>query len=230
VTDRFLAWAKPRTVFGALGNAASTIVVVLAFAAVVVFVVTLVSGPFRWQVAGVTVFRNTDVWRPLQFAVVAALIAGHPALSPRVLALVVLVCLLPFIPYQRTLATLSVDRHPLRSARECLIAVRDAERAAGRPGPGILAVMPDKWLLHSYYYYFRHVTPFERAHEVDPKALSASLSTEGHYRPVLIDDADYQAFKARHPMVDRAMPIIGLPHVLLLLPGPYRVCGPSEPR
>ena len=43
----------------------------------------------------------------------------------------------------------------------------------------------------------------------------------------MIGDADYHAFKAGRVEALRAVPIIPLREVLLLMPGPYAVCGPS---
>jgi hypothetical protein len=41
-------------------------------------------------------------------------------------------------------------------------------------------------------------------------------------------DADYQAFKARHPGTMQSLAVLRLRDVLLLMPGPYAVCDPAK--
>ena len=134
---------------------------------------------------------------------------------------------LPMNAYEDVLRRAKLEAHPLRSARDCLVAVRDRRVAAGAGAPGIYAVGEHQWFLHSYFYYLHHVGGWERAETLDPAALQAALFDPEHQRPVMIDDADYRAFKADHGDALRSVPVLPLREVLLLMPGPYGVCGPS---
>ena len=84
-------------------------------------------------------------------------------------------------------------------------------------------------MLHSHFYYFRRLAPWERAEAVDERAVSDGLFTPGRQRPILFSDTDYQAFRAGHEEALRSIPAVRLRDVLLLMPGPYAVCAPSLP-
>ena len=51
--------------------------------------------------------------------------------------------------------------------------------AAGRPAPGIYAIREQKWMLHSHFYYFRRLAPWERGDELDDRAVSDGLFAPG---------------------------------------------------
>jgi hypothetical protein len=124
---------------------------------------------------------------------------------------------------------MKVEAHPLRTARDCLVAVRDREQASGAPAPGVYAIGEQRWFLHSYFYYLHHVGGWQRSEALDPAALTDALFVPGRQRPVLIGDDDYRAFKAAHEQALQAIPSLGLRDVLLLMPGPYAVCAPQAP-
>jgi hypothetical protein len=52
------------------------------------------------------------------------------------------------------------------------------------------------------------------------------LFKPGYERPILIGDADYQAFKARHGAALADLQMLRLRDALLLMPGPYAACAP----
>jgi hypothetical protein len=115
----------------------------------------------------------------------------------------------------------------MRSARDCLVNVREQELSAGRTAPGIYAIREQKWMLHSHFYYFRRLAPWERGDELDDRAVSDGLFAAGRQRPILMSDSDYQAFKSRHAEALLSVPAVRLRDVLLLMPGPYAACGPA---
>jgi hypothetical protein len=115
----------------------------------------------------------------------------------------------------------------VRSARDCGLQVQQAELAAGRSVRGVYAIGEYHWFLHSYYFYLHRLGVWDRSEKLDPPALASALFEPGHQRPVMIGDTDYRAFKADHGDALREIPAIPLRDVLLLMPGPYAVCGPA---
>jgi hypothetical protein len=138
-----------------------------------------------------------------------------------------LMLVLPMNAYEDVLRRARVDAHPLRSARDCLVGVREAQQAGGGRPPGVYAIGEQRWFLHSYFYYLRHAGGWQRTEVLDKAALTDALFTPGLQRPVLIDDPDYREFKAEHEAALREVPALPLREVLLLMPGPYASCGPS---
>jgi hypothetical protein len=201
--------------------------VALGSVALVVSAATLVFGSIRWRVSGVTIFRNSDLLRPLFVAIILMVLAGRPKLAAHVAVVALVVSFLPVGAYRRTMTMLPQYEHPLRTARECLADVRRREQAAGRRVRSLYAVAENRWFLHSYYYYLRHFG-WRRAIDVDDQALRAALGPAP--RPVLITDADYLAFRARQQFDGTSVGIQRLKYALLLMPGPYAVCGQEPSR
>ncbi|MEO7270680.1 MAG: hypothetical protein ABIX28_03215 [Vicinamibacterales bacterium] len=204
------------------------VLLVVAVGAATLALATVILGHVVWKVGDVTILRNAHVARPLIVALLLATLAGRGAMAARVLfpaALLMLV--LPVNAYEDVLRRARVEAHPLRSARDCLVGVREAQLAAGGHPPGVYAIGEQRWFLHSYFYYLRHAGGWQRTEVVDQAALTDALFTPGQQRPVLIDDPDYRAFKADHEAALREVPALPLREVLLLMPGPYAACGPS---
>ena len=203
------------------------VLMVVSVAAAALALVTLILGNVHWTIGGVTILRNAHVARPLIVALLLATLAGRGVMAARILfpaALLMLV--LPMNAYEDVLRRARVDAHPLRSARDCLVGVRSGlESAGGRP-PGVYAIGEQRWFLHSYFYYLHHAGGWERTPVLDQTILNDALFTPGRQRPVLIDDPDYREFKAGHEGALREVPALPLREVLLLMPGPYAVCGP----
>jgi hypothetical protein len=195
----------------------------VGFAALAASAWTLAFGPIRVRLSGITLFRNSDVVRPLLVAIVLMVLTGRPKLAAQIAAIALVVTLMPLQAYRRTTALLTQYDHPLRSARDCISSVNAASEAAGRPVLPLYAIAENKWFLHSYYYYLHHVG-WQRAERVDDVALAAALTSTP--RPVLVTDADYRAFKSREQLEGAPSVVMQrLQHALLLLPGPYAVCG-----
>ena len=203
------------------------VLLVLAGAAALLAVATLVLGQVQVRIGDVQLFRNSHVFRPVFVAFVLATLAGRGVSAARLMVpIAVLLSVVPAQAYEDTRVHLRREEHPMRSARDCLVNVREQERAAGRPAPGIYAVREQKWMLHSHFYYFRHLAPWERGDVLDDRVVADGLFVPGRERPILLSDADYQAFKAGHADALLAVPAVRLRDVLLLMPGPYAACGP----
>jgi 4-amino-4-deoxy-L-arabinose transferase-like glycosyltransferase len=226
--DAAMAWVHERLgTVHSWGSGVRHLFLALAAVAILIAAATLAFGPFDWHVGGVRIFRNSHVARPLFVALVFATLAGRGAFAARVLWPVALVlAVVPVNAYEDTLRETTVQRHPLRAARDCLVQVRERELAAGRPAPGVYAVGEHEWFLHSYFYYLHHVGGWERAAGFEEPAIADALFTGGKQRPTLLTETHYRAIKARDPERLARVAMVPLSHVLLLMPGPYARCGP----
>jgi 4-amino-4-deoxy-L-arabinose transferase-like glycosyltransferase len=199
----------------------------LAGAAALLALATLVIGQVNIRIGDLQLFRNSHVFRPVFAAFVFATLAGRGVEAARwMVPIAILLSTVPAQAYEDTWVHLRRDEHPMRSARDCLLNVREQELKAGRPAPGIYAIREQKWMLHSHFYYFRGLA-WERGDELDERAVSDGLFEAGRQRPILMSDGDYQAFKPRHAEALLAVPAVRLRDVLLLMPGPYSACGPA---
>ena len=214
-------------------------------------IVTLVSGPVEIQLGAAKVFRNQATLRPAVFAILFGLLAARGlVVAPTVLA-VMLLMIVPVPLYRANLSLLSIEEHPLRSARDCVLAVREAERDAGRATLSMFAVMPPGHFDHSFYFYLRGAG-FEWIDPIPDAVLAHALHVVGSQRPVLLPLERYVEFaeeRSRVPELPRSfafqteagtMPAVddwigraralgsvdlALHNMQLLLPGPYAVCG-----
>ena len=204
------------------------VLLVLAGAATVLAVATLVFGQVQLRLGDVQLFRNSHVFRPVFVAFVLATLAGRGVFAARLMVpIAILLSVVPAQAYEDTRVHLRREEHPMRSARDCVVGVRERGAAAGRTAPGIYAVGEQKWMLHSHFYYFRRLAPWERGDVLDDRIVSDGLFEPGRQRPILMDDADYQAFKTGHAEALLSVPAVRLRSVLLLMPGPYAACAPG---
>jgi hypothetical protein len=114
---------------------------------------------------------------------------------------------------------------PKRDAVECLLAVG---RRHGIEPRGLYLDLPDRVIGHPLNYYFRRVRPWTRAPEPSPERLARYLDDPAEQRPILTWEPTYQQFRDSSPArLEKGSPsMIGFgDDVLLLLPGPYAVCG-----
>jgi hypothetical protein len=201
----------------------------LAGVAALLAITTLVLGQVQLRLGDVQLFRNSHVFRPVFVAFVLATLAGRGVSAARLMVpIAILLSVVPAQAYEDTRVHLRRDEHPMRSARDCLMNVRERELAAGRPAPGIYAVREQKWMLHSHFYYFRHLAPWERGDVLDDRIVADGLFAPGRQRPILLGDTDYQAFRTGHAEALRSVPAVRLREVLLLMPGPYAACGSAR--
>ncbi len=196
--------------------------------AAAIAIVTLVMGSVNLRVGGTLIFRSSHVARPMIVALVLAMLAGRGlAVSRVIVPAIVLLAVMPVDSYKDSLRLVQVERHPLRSAGECMAKVARAKEAAGRPAPGIYAVGEQRWFLHDYYYYLSRAGGWQSAESLDVPVVERALFDPAHQRPVMLDDDDYRALRARDTEALGETAVMPLREVLLVLPGPYGVCGQS---
>jgi 4-amino-4-deoxy-L-arabinose transferase-like glycosyltransferase len=211
------------------GTVVRQVCIVVAAAAALLAVVTLVLGQVQIRIGDVQLFRSSHVFRPVMVAFVLLTVAGFGVQAARwMVPIAMLIAVAPSQAYADTWIHIRRDEHPMRATRDCLLDVRTREHASGRPPLGIYSVHEQGWLLHSHYYYFRHLVPWLRLDQLDERVVAEALFVPGKQRPVMMGDADYQAFKLNHAEELVSVPALRLREVLLLMPGPYAVCGPTR--
>jgi hypothetical protein len=137
----------------------------------------------------------------------------------------VVLSVLPLEAYRDAWTRLAIDEHPMRSASECLTRLQSG--TVGKPG--LYVDVPDIYISHPLYYYFRRVRPWTRAKDSNPDAIARYLDDPAERRPMLLWDTTYQSFMSARAAAESGLrvspPMIALPDVVLLLPGPYAVCS-----
>jgi 4-amino-4-deoxy-L-arabinose transferase-like glycosyltransferase len=196
---------------------------IVAVAAAVLAVATLVLGTVQWRIGGVRLLRNSHASRSLALLIAILTVRGRLSPSGGLPAALLLVLL--GNAYENAWDHALLVSHPLRSARECLMHVRSAEMRGGSTPPPIYAVREQTWFLHSYYYYLRHLGHWERTGGFDPQAVDEALFRPGRQRPVLIGAVDYKRYAAGREGAVQSVPSLRLRDAQLLMPGPYAVCA-----
>ena len=193
-----------------------------------VAIVSLVWGQIRLSVAGTVLFKSSGLPRPLLTMVVFAVLAKYSARIAAVAVVSIVLSVLPFDAYWRTLNEFSRQKHSLRTASECVLAVQ----AEPRNGPrGLVVDVVEQDMVHPLYYYFRRIRPWERVGPGDVRLVDRSLHDPAGRRPVLISNSRYQAYAHstdRAPSGVPSPPMAPVLDVLLLLPGPYEICSPDR--
>jgi 4-amino-4-deoxy-L-arabinose transferase-like glycosyltransferase len=188
---------------------------------------TAVAGPFRWEVQGIELLKNSSVSRPLVVAAVLLGAAGRLRHVGAILAIAAVAVMLPVSEYPLNLERLSSVAHPLRTARDCAATVR-----ATRPETHVYATY-DQLLDHAPYYYLRRVGPWvEHGGNPQHEELRRRLFVAGQESLVVLSRADYRAFLADSARVEaearRTPRGLELSDVfVLLMPGPFEVCATS---
>jgi 4-amino-4-deoxy-L-arabinose transferase-like glycosyltransferase len=208
------------------GRAVRTMVVLLASVAVIVAALTILGGPMRWRVGGLTLLRNSDPYRPLIVAGLCALVTWPAGKRILRLALLLIIVGQPLRAYRDVTVQAVAAQHPLRDLRDCLIGTREQLLRKGLPAAGPYVAHADKAMFHRYFYYLRQVGDLGRDIERNDQAILGSLFDPERERPVLILDADYRATIAANPgRAFSTIPILPQPHgLLMLLPGRYATC------
>lgn len=201
---------------------------ILMLISVALAVGALALGQVRLDVGDTTLFRSSGIWRPLVVIVAGALAIRASARVSRVIVVLLVLNVLPLGAYRAQLERLPEGRHPIRAAAECLRRVQ----AGGNVEPGLVLDMP-RGIWHPLYYYFRRVQPMTPvATPLDP-VLRGYLTDPATPRPILMDEDTYRQLAMQGEMAaassEQSPPMMSflLPadNVLLLLPGPYRVCS-----
>ena len=217
------AWLREPVVRGTL--------LATAVVAVAVATYSLLWGPVHVTWNSREVFRSSGVFRPALVALVAGSLGGAIKGSSRAVVVILVASMLPLPAYRQSLAALTEDEHPTRSARDCVLAVQSGSPTLAR---GLYVDVPPASISHSLYYYMRQVRPWIRSPKPAPAQLQTYLFASAEQRPVLVWEPTYQEYWYRsepEAFADRGrspnMVIFeDVPnHVFLLLPGPYSRCG-----
>ena len=134
--------------------------------------------------------------------------------------------------FRSALSHLTDEKHPLRSARDCLLSV-EAREGTQR---GLYVYVPDQRLPHAVYYYMRRVQPWTRATQWDPMAVGKLIEDSSKAPPALLwvnggidaaAESDWDASQVRAKL--STLPSIAYDDLRLILPGPYAACaGPTS--
>jgi hypothetical protein len=181
--------------------------------------------PGRVQIAGLLPVRDPSVWRPALMAMTFGVLAGRGRWTARIAVVLVLMTLLPIARYRTALTRAVVEHHPLLTSRNCVQGVQAAERAAGRPVPGVYVYLPEHTYLHPYFFYYRTLG-WDRHDGLEDDQLTSLLDTPGLQRPVMMPRDRFLTARAAHD--DPAAPprsFVQVNDIVILMPGPYARCG-----
>jgi len=198
---------------------------VLAVLAVAAAIATAYAGVLDVRIGDWRLIRNSGVVRPLLAATVLATAAGRLEWAGRLAIIALALALLPIDAYRTNLERLTIEDHPIRSLRDCLLRVH-GERSPGEGAPRLYAEPDDPPINHAVNYYVRRLQPWERGDGADD-TLRRRLRDPGHERPALIRRERYEQFAAGDAGATVTIPGVRLFEYVLLLPGPYAVCALS---
>ena len=136
-----------------------------------------------------------------------------------------LLALLPVPEYHWAVRRTTIESHPLRSTRDCIVEVRRAEQAAGRPVRDMYVYFPPTMFLHQYFFYYRHFG-WSQNRELPDQTLVRMLDDPAEQRPVLLAEDHFLRVLEAHdpPGTFRASMLVG-PDMKVALPGPYARCA-----
>jgi len=200
---------------------------------------TLALGSVKLALGSLMLFKASTPVRALTLAVIALLLARRAGPARVVIASLVIATALPLAAYRDEVSTLSVQRHRLRSIRDCLRRVVDANPALGDRAPVYVDAAN---VSHPAAFYLRTLGKWKLE---DPSDADIFSSLYVRPRPVLLGSARYAAFEqwlsdrraagARQDGIDAdalaavdvlsEFPVVRLLHELLILPGPYNACA-----
>jgi 4-amino-4-deoxy-L-arabinose transferase-like glycosyltransferase len=206
--------------------AARVVCLAVAGAAAAVAVATVIFGRVHLSVGETMLFKSSGVVRPGIVLLLFGLLGGAGRRASAIAVVLFVMSVLPHQAYRDSLPRLTLDQHPLRNASDCLVRLQSA---MGNPAPGLYVDVPGEFMSHPLYYYFRRVRPWTRAEAGDPALIRQTLDDPSRARPMLLWDATYRAFMNSQPSRPASPPMIALPDVVLLLPGPYASCSDSAP-
>ena len=181
---------------GALVPVCGPALLVVAAICVSLGVATLLLGTVQIRWADMTLFRNSHVARPLVLAIILATLAGRGPMAAHVLVpAVVFVSLMPVASYSDALTYMRQERHPLRTARDCLLGVRSS-RAGRRPRCARASMRSAKPVVPAPVLSTTSATwaAGSEVIRVDIERVDRGLFSPGAQRPLLLpDDATIRA-------------------------------------
>ena len=200
----------------------------VAIAAAVVAAISLIYGPIRLSLDNLNVFKSSGVVRPGIVVLVCGFLAGAGKRASRVVVALLVASVMPLQAYRDQFPRMLIDEHPMRSATQCLATVEAGVPSSER---GLYLDLPGQYISHPLYYYFRRIGPWERTEAGDLAAIARHLDDPAAWKPMLLWDTTYQAFvngrAASQGGRPPSLPIVALPDVVLLLPGPFAACAPT---
>jgi 4-amino-4-deoxy-L-arabinose transferase-like glycosyltransferase len=206
-------------------RAAGLAVIVLAS---VLAVGALAFGLVRVGVGNTQFFKSSGIIRPLAAILVAGILTRRSAPVATLVVWLTVAWWMPVSVYQSTIRQLSVEKHPIRDASDC---VRQVEATLKSTSPVGLYVDTDSSMWHPIYYYFRRVRPWTRQVTPAPEILDRNLHDAAALRPSLVQEDRYRDY-LHGPQAWRfnggpSPPMISMFEYVLLLPGPYSSCSPE---
>jgi len=218
MVNRFL----PRTAREALGlPAVQGLLLVVAMASGLIVVSTLVLGPVKVALWGAVLLRASSPYRVLPIVVVAFVFCRRTGPLAMMVALLIVAAMLPIGAYRSDLSQVTVERHPLRSLRDCVRQVAASQvDAADRPP----VYVEGGNVSHPAAFYFRTLG---RWSPESPSDSNVYASVYLKPRPVLLTASRFRALESAGTNRDRladvpAVPVMG---EVVLLPGPYGRCA-----
>jgi hypothetical protein len=215
----------PRRIFLTLSAAATAIVIF-----------TLLFGWVDISVGGTRLLKSSGFLRPWIVAVIFGLLAGRTREVGRYLIVpLVLMWAMPLAAYREALPNLTVGRHPMHSARDCLKELATPESGGTSVWHGLYVAGPGNAFGHQHYYYFRGLRPWERDETPADDKLYRYLYGKSEQRPALVAASTYRTFRehlgagALTPPENTGPPaFVTLDDAVLVLPGPYAQCAAPE--
>jgi 4-amino-4-deoxy-L-arabinose transferase-like glycosyltransferase len=206
------------------------VMVTIAAGAALVAAVSLVYGPIRIAVGRTVLFKSSRVFRPIAIVALFGALPRPTRDASRVVVMLLVASALPLQAYRDAWTRLAIEDHPMRSASDCLTRL---ESGMGEKAPGLYVDVPDMYISHPLNYYFRRVRPWTRAEKSDTETIARYLNGADERRPMLLWDTTYRNFMNAQASAESGRPssppMIALPDVVLLLPGPYAACSIATP-
>jgi 4-amino-4-deoxy-L-arabinose transferase-like glycosyltransferase len=200
--------------------------------ALIVAAVSVAYGPVRIAAGSVEVFRSSGVLRPLVVALLFAVLAGAGRQVAWPVAVLAVASYLPVAAYWDTWTRLAIGASPMRRVTSCLKDL-DPRLDEGTRSRGLYVDVPPEHVTHGMYYYFRRLQPWQRTEAPAPSALGRYLEDRAVWRPLLVHDAVYQAYMRGDTGTRTRVsspPMVALPNVVVLLPGPFSACAADTAR
>jgi 4-amino-4-deoxy-L-arabinose transferase-like glycosyltransferase len=209
-----------------LSPAVRAVLLTIAAAAAIVLTVSVLYGPIRLSLGNTMLFKSSGVMRPSTVLLLFGTLAGAGRRAVRIVVALLVMGQLPLQAYRDLLPRLTIEQHPMRSATDCLTR---AQAELGPEAKGLYLDVPEEFISHPLYYYFRRVRPWIRAPTSDPAAIGRLLADPAQSKPMLVWDSTYRNFMNAQSSRPASPPMVALPDVLLLLPGPYASCSAAVP-
>jgi 4-amino-4-deoxy-L-arabinose transferase-like glycosyltransferase len=200
-----------------------------------------IGGPLHWEIGNLRLLRASSIVWPIALGSALIALAGEGRWSLRMLLVLALTAVLPVSAYRATLARAMDVKHPLRTVRDCALAVK---ASGAEIGAGVYNAA-DLITGHEYFYYLRGLAPWTLEDHPRLDEVRRRVFVHGHQTPVVIARKDYELWTLKPAFTDTYGPPARIapaslqppdeagstgvaPHdnIVVLLPGPYRTCVP----